>query len=235
MNKHLCNAGLGLVFSLSLIGCQPSENTTKNGSGLHANSHTDANKHMNETTFEELVARFEDPERDQWQQRELVIRRLGDLSGKTVADIGAGTGYFDFSIAKVAHKVIAIDIDQRFLDYIDAKKDRIDSLENLNLETRLTVADDPSLTPGEADLVILVNTYHHIGQRPEYFKKVKSGLKPVGIVTIIDFKMEDSPVGPPKEMRLPPETIVQELRLAGFSQFEVDQESLPYQFMIFAR
>src|SRR5579864_911511 len=81
-----------------------------------------ANQYMHQEDFGKLVARFEDPVRAQWQKPEKVIASLGTLDGKTVADIGAGTGYFAFPIAKEAAKVIAIDIDQRFLDYIEHKK-----------------------------------------------------------------------------------------------------------------
>ena len=81
-------------------------------------------------------------------------------SGKTVADIGAGTGYFSFPISKQAAKVIAIDIDQRFLDYI-AQKKQTQKIGG-NIETRLTKPDSSGLKPGEADMVLIVDTYHHI-------------------------------------------------------------------------
>src|SRR5262250_2336948 len=67
-----------------------------------------ANKHMHEMRFEDLVARFEDPARKEWQKPDEVIAGLGPLSGKTVADIGAGTGYFSFPTAARGAKVIAI-------------------------------------------------------------------------------------------------------------------------------
>ena len=81
-----------------------------------------ANQFMHQADFDQLAARFEDPARAEWQKPEKTIASLGPLDGKTVADIGAGTGYFSFPISKQAAKVIAIDIDKRFLDYIDAEK-----------------------------------------------------------------------------------------------------------------
>ena len=65
---------------------------------------------MHHSDFKDLVAHFEDPTRAQWQKPDEVIASLGPLDGKTVADIGAGTGYFAFPIAKKAAKVMAIDI-----------------------------------------------------------------------------------------------------------------------------
>jgi len=64
---------------------------------------------------------------------EVVIAKLGDLSNMTVADIGAGTGYFSFRLAEKAEKVISIDIDERFLNYIENKKESLKNAANLNI------------------------------------------------------------------------------------------------------
>ena len=76
---------------------------------------------------------------------------------QVVADIGAGTGDFAFPLAKKAANVIAIDIDQRFLDYIEQKK-KAEKI-GANIETRLTAPDSPGLKPGEADVVLIVDTF----------------------------------------------------------------------------
>ena len=193
----------------------------------------DANGRMRTHDFETLVQRFEDPKREQWQNPELVIRRLGDLSGKTIADIGAGTGYFSFRLAKHAKKVIAVDIDQRFIDYIE---DKNASLEHgLPIETRLATRDDPRLAVGEADIILIVNTYHHIENRPEYFtsllKKMRTGSK----LVIIDFKKEETPVGPPLETKLSEAIVAKELMDAGCESINIDKGSLPYQYIIEAQ
>ena len=101
-----------------------------------------ANKFMHQADFHELVARSEGPARSEWQKPELVITSLGSFEGKTVADIGAGTGYFSFPIAAKAAKVIAIDIDNRFLDSIDHKKQTQNI--GVNIETRSL----PRIHPG---------------------------------------------------------------------------------------
>ena len=83
-----------------------------------------ANQFMHQAEFDKLVARFEDPARAEWQKPEKIVASLEPLDRKTVADIGTGTGYFAFPIAKKAAKVIAIDIDKRFLDYIGTRNRR---------------------------------------------------------------------------------------------------------------
>lgn len=192
-----------------------------------------ANKFMHGSDFHELVVRFEDPARVQWQKPNEVIANLGLLDGKTVADIGAGTGYFAFPLAKKAAKVIAIDIDQRFLDYIEQKK-RAEKTGG-NIETRLTASDSPRLKLGEADVVLIVDTFHHIEDRIEYLKKLKGVLDKAGLLVIIDFKKQKPPPGPPIELRLAPEQVESELKSAGFAVVSTDRDLLPYQYIIKAK
>ncbi len=221
----------GTVPGMWLVSCgQQQEQQTH---VQHPQQHSDAthaNEHMNQIGFENLVKHFEDPARAEWQKPDWVIEQLGDLSGKTVADIGSGTGYFAFRIARKAKKVIAIDIDERFLNYIKEKNDSL----HLPIETRLVPPDDPQLAPGEADIVIIVDTYHHIGNRPVYFANVRKKLKPGGFLMVLDFKKKEMPVGPPVKMKIDVKTVVQELIKAGFETFKVDDKTLPYQYLIIA-
>jgi 2-polyprenyl-3-methyl-5-hydroxy-6-metoxy-1,4-benzoquinol methylase len=203
---------------------------------MHAHGDTQesaANQFMHEADFDQLVARFEDPGRAQWQKPDKVIAGLESLEGKTVADIGVGTGYFAFPIALKAAKVIAVDIDQRFLDYINQKKQTQKS--GGNIETRLTTPDSPGLKDGEADLVLIVDTIHHIEKRIEYLRKLKQGLRDGGALVIIDFKKHETPAGPPVELRLSTHEVKSELEAAGFKVAPADMEMLPYQYVIKAQ
>jgi ubiquinone/menaquinone biosynthesis C-methylase UbiE len=219
------------LFSLTittLIAC-----TTLQPQPATAAQESSANQFMHQADFEKLVARFEDPARAEWQKPEKTIASLGPLDGKTVADIGAGTGYFAFPIARKAAKVIAIDIDQRFLDYIEQKKQR--QKVGGNIETRLTAPDSPGLKTREADMVIIVDTYHHIEERVEYLKKLKKCLREDGVLVIIDFKKVETSPGPPVELRLAEEQVESELKSAGFTLVSEDKNMLPYQYVIRAR
>ena len=189
-----------------------------------------ANRFMHRADFDQLVARFEDPSRAEWQKPDAVTASLGPLEGKTVADIGAGTGYFAFPIAKKAAKVIAIDIDQRFLDYIRHKK-QMQKI-GANIETRLTVPDSPGLKTGEADVVLIVDTLHHIENRIEYLNKLRHDLRKGSVLVIVDFKKEKTPPGPPVELRLSQEQVEAELKAAGFAVLSGDRGFLPYQYII---
>jgi ubiquinone/menaquinone biosynthesis C-methylase UbiE len=189
-----------------------------------------ANQYMHQADFDVLVARFENPSRAEWQKPEKIITSLGPLDGKTVADIGTGTGYFAFPIAKKTVKVIAIDIDTRFLDYINHKKQTQQI--GANIETRLTTADSSGLKSSEADMVLIVDTYHHIEDRVEYLNKLKKCLRKGGVLVIIEFKKEKTPPGPPVELRLAEEQVASELKSAGFTIVSADRDMLPYQYII---
>lgn len=233
MNNLLLPFSLLLLFFMcSEAACQQEEKEGGHKEGHHPDA-THANEHMHGNDFETLVKRFEDPSRAQWQKPETVIAMLGELSGKTVADIGAGTGYFSFPVAERANKVIAIDIDRRFLDYIEKKNASLP--EKLPIETRLAAEDDPKLTAGEADIVIIVNTYHHIENRPVYFKNVREKLNKNGALVVVDFFKKELPIGPPPATKLSEETVTTELKEAGFGEIRVDRESLEYQYIIIAR
>lgn len=196
--------------------------------------HNRANQHMNQADFESLTRSFESSRRDSYQQPEKVLEYIGDVAGETIMDIGSGTGYFSFRLVEAGAKVIAADVDERFQEYIRIKKDRL-GIPDSKLSLRIIPYDDPLLEPGEVDKVITVNTYHHIEDRSIYFGKVRSGLKPGGVLIVIDYFKKDLPVGPPKSMKIDRETIVSELRAAGFINIETNDTLLEYQFIITAR
>lgn len=187
-----------------------------------------------EPDFESIAESYENPDRENWQKPDVLIARLGNLGETVVADIGAGTGYFTFRLSEKAKKVIAIDIDSRFLDYIDKKQKRARSQGISNIETRLTGPDDPALGKGEATIVLTVNTYHLIENRAQYFSKVKQALAAGGKLVVVDYKKEKIPVGPGDELKLAPEEVVKELREAGFTELNIDLKTLPYQYIVFA-
>ncbi len=197
----------------------------------HGHGH-DANQHMNQRPFEELVAHFEDPARDEWQKPEAVITQLGDLKGKTVMDIGSGTGYFSFRMAKAGARVICADVDERFLEYITQKVNDSETWAKNKIETRKVPFDSPALKSREVDMVLIVDTYHHIEDRATYFKSVRKGLKPGGKLVVIDFFKEEAPVGPPVKMKMSEEMVTTELQKAGFEHVNIDVETLPYQYII---
>ncbi|MEM7036312.1 MAG: class I SAM-dependent methyltransferase [Bacteroidota bacterium] len=171
-------------------------------------------------------------DRTNWQKPQVVISQLGDLSNKVVADIGAGTGYFTMRLARFARKVIAIDIDSTFLSYIERRAAKTTQRKHRNIETRLTMPDDPSLQQSETDLVLIVNTYAYIQDRVDYFRKVHAGLRESGHLVVVDFKKRPLPVGPPSGEKVNAATVITEMDSAGFKVVSVDSTSLQYQYQV---
>ena len=185
--------------------------------------------------FEALVADYESKDRVIWQKPGMVIAMLGDLKGKTIADIGAGTGYFTFRMVPLAEKVIGVDIDPRFIAFMDSIKVRLPVQYRDRFESRLAKPDNPMLAPAEADAVVIVNTYGYIENRIQYLQTLAKGLKPGGNLLIIDFKKNNLPLGPPDEYKVALGQVEGELAASGFEVSKVDEESLDYQYIILAK
>jgi SAM-dependent methyltransferase len=171
---------------------------------------------------------FDDPKRDEWQKPREVISALELPSDAVVADVGAGTGYFSARLARMLPRgvVYAVDIEPEMVKYLAERAQR----EGLpNMRPISGTPDDPRL-PAQVDLILLVDTYHHIDQRERYFSKLRALLKPGGRLAVIDFKLE-SPTGPPKEVRIAPGTVKRELTGAGYS-LEKEHSFLPHQYFL---
>jgi len=174
---------------------------------------------------------FDDPARDRWQMPQQVIEALRAAPDAVVADIGAGTGYFALRLAQALPRglVFAVDVEPDMLRHVDERARRA---QLGNLRPVLAAADDPKL-PQPVDRVLLVNTYHHIGGREVYFRRLAASLKPGGTVAIVDYTSE-SPHGPPAASRLPAATVRAEMQRAGYA-LAAEHGFLPYQyFLVFA-
>lgn len=189
----------------------------------------------NKSTDTGFFESYESTDRGIWQKPGLILETLGDLSDKVVADIGAGTGYLTLQIVPKARKVIAIDIDPRFISYLDSVRVQdLDSIYHARLEPRLARPEDPNLQPQEADVVTIVNTYMYIADRIDYLKNLQQGMTEDGRLLIIDFKKKKTTIGPPSEIRIPLYQVEQELKKAGFSYVQTNDTALDYQYIVMA-
>lgn len=197
----------------------------------HDHKH-DANEYMHQRPVDELVKNFESDERDAYQKPEKVLEYLGNIDDKKIMDIGAGSGYFSVKLAAKGANVIAADVNEEFQEVI---KKRIEEDELSNIELRKIPYDSPNLENEEVDMALIVNTYHHIKNRSEYFAKVKAGTKETGELVVIDFFKSETPVGPPTHHKIGIDQVVAELKEAGYTKFEVNVDLLPYQYIIRAQ
>jgi cyclopropane fatty-acyl-phospholipid synthase-like methyltransferase len=158
---------------------------------------------------------------------------LGVEKGMTVVDLGTGTGYFVPHLARTvgpSGKVLALDVEKPMVDYVE---NRVLEQEMKHVEARLVAYDDPQLDAESVDRLVTVNTWHHIQNRESYAEKLHDALKPGGAVAVVDYTV-DSPHGPPKDHKLAPEKVVEELEAGGLSAQIVD-EDLPRQYIVIGR
>lgn len=229
-------------FTVLLSSCADSKkqneelNTREEHLEKHHNNkdknHSDVNEYMHQSSVEELIERFESPERDSYQHPDKVLEYLGDISNKKIMDIGAGSGYFSVKLAEKGAKVIAADVNDEFQM---ALKKRVEENSIENIELRKIPFDNPGLSKKEVDIVLIVNTYHHIDDRSVYFSKVKKGIKENGELVVIDFYKKELPVGPNTDHKISKDVVIKELQQAAFTIVEVNVDLLPYQYIIRAK
>ena len=177
---------------------------------------------------EQWAKEFDDPKRDEWQKPHQVIQALALKPDAIVADIGSGTGYFAVRFAHMVPKgkVYGVDIESDMVKYLDR---RAKGMGLTNLISLQGTPDDPRL-PERVDLILIVDTFHHIDNRHVYLNKLHNYLKPDGLIAVIDYRMETVD-GPPKSARSTPDQMKAELKTSGYT-FVKEYNFLPRQYFL---
>ena len=179
---------LGFVFGLStLLVCPPLDVGAAPLQGGGQAGGTDANpQRMTSTPYTGDLSIFETPGREDRLQIGRVMDLLGITPGKSVADVGAGSGWFTVRAARrvgPGGTVYAEDINPKAIETIDARAKN----EKLpNIRTVLGTPDDVKLAPGSVDAVLLLKVYHEIAHPAVVMRELRASLKPGGRIGIID-------------------------------------------------
>ncbi len=180
------------------------------------------------------IAMLDDPGRDAYQKPHDVITALDLKAGEVIADIGAGSGYFSFRLARHvgdAGRVYAVDVSPDMILHLNR---RIRDLQVRNVVSLLCAPDDPLLADSSVDRFFICDTWHHIGNHARYLALMKKMLKPGGQVVMIDFKKSETPVGPPMEMRIDRAALLKEMEINGF-RLAAEHTFLPHQYFLVFR
>ena len=172
---------------------------------------------------------FDSPGRADRLQINRVMDILGIVPGKSVADIGAGSGFFSVLAARrVGDKgtVYAVDINPEAIKYIDARLEKEDLH---NVKTILGKADDP-LVPAPLDAVLLLKTYHEVEQPIVLFRNLRNSLAKGAKVGVIDRNGNGTDHGVGRKV------VVREMKEAGYKlvqQEDFVKDGMDY-FLVFA-
>lgn len=173
---------------------------------------------------------LERPERDQEEGTSKLVPLLGIKPGDVLADIGAGTGYFSFRMAKIAAqgKVYAVDIQQEMLDIIDQRKPS----EGANVVTVLGTISDPKLPPNAVDLILLVDAYHEFSEPKEMGEGMVRGLKSGGRIALVEYRGEDARVPIKTLHKMSEAQARREMEALGLRWIKTEK-GLPWQHVMF--
>src|ERR1043166_6543001 len=137
------------------------------------------------------AAWLERSDRDATQQPEKVLDTLAIKPGSTVADIGAGTGYFSLRLAQRVGpqgRVLATDIQPQMLAMLS---DKMRAANGTNVEPILCTPTDAKLPENTLDLALMVDVYHELGYPEETLGQIRRALKPEGRLVLIEYRGED--------------------------------------------
>lgn len=157
------------------------------------------------------------PDRKDWNDPDKVLVHLNLGQGTVMADIGCGPGYFALEAAKriaPAGVVYGVDLSEEMLAHL---KERAAGEGLVNVIGILAEEEDEYPVPTEScDAVLVANMYHEVDPASNFIGEVKRMLKPGGTCVVVDWKPEETPMGPPVAERLAPADVSEEFDAAGF-------------------
>ena len=211
---------LSVLVSLLLLGCAVAIQQTRPANPLPSRNPS-VSTETTERTSDEIdrktsepysgsLSIFEDPNREDRLQVNRVMDVLGIKSGSKVADVGAGSGWFTVRAAKRVGSdglVYAVEINREYLKHIE-KRSQVENLSNIR--TILGKEDDPLLPAKSVDAVLLLKTYHEIGQPVRWLRRMRPAMRPGARLGIIDR------IGDGDDHGIDQEAVVREAQRAGF-------------------
>ena len=158
---------------------------------------------------------LERPSRPTEENTDSIVRRMNLKPGMVVADIGAGTGYYSFRVAKLVPegKVYAVEIQDELIEMLKKKKAEIraDHVEVIRGDT-MTV----NLPDNTVDLAFLVDVYHELSLPREIVRSISRSLKPGGKILLVEYRGEDPEVRIKPLHKTTVEQLTREMKASGF-------------------
>jgi SAM-dependent methyltransferase len=218
--------GLALVFAAALVGAIVAAQTATSP-GVHPVS----GRRFATVMGWQGADWLERSEREREEEPGKAFDAFGNLTGQTVADIGAGTGYFTVRLAAGVGprgRVYANDLQPEMLKMLGARLQR-EGISNVTLVQG--AVDDPKLPAGSVDLVLMVDVYHELSEPQRMLRAIRAALKPAGRLVLLEYRKEDPAVPIKEEHKMTVAEAKLEVEDEGFTLSRVD-ERLPRQHIL---
>ncbi|OUU27394.1 MAG: SAM-dependent methyltransferase [Verrucomicrobia bacterium TMED44] len=177
---------------------------------------------------------LERPKREQEERTDLLINGLALKPTDNIADIGSGSGYFSFRMAKLVPegKVFAVDISPQMVGMVRAKMAQMGVSNISPVQSTIT---QTKLPENSIDAALIVDAYHEFSHPLEMATSILKSLKPGGKLVLIEYRMEDPSVPIKLLHKMSEKQAKREMKAAGF-KWEKTLTMLPQQhFMIFRK
>jgi ubiquinone/menaquinone biosynthesis C-methylase UbiE len=177
-----------------------------------------------------IVQRLEAPARVKNLRPRQLVSALEIVPGSTAVDLGTGTGILLEELSKAVGpkgRVIAVDI---YPDFLDRARARAKSAKLTNVEFVLGTEKDPKLPSSAADLVLVLDAYHHFSYPERMLAAIRQALRPGGRLAIVEYHkkrgaMEADPELALKHIRAAEDQVVREAKAAGYELVRVREHA----------
>lgn len=177
---------------------------------------------------------LERPERQQEERTDLLLDILDLKPTDVAADIGAGTGYFSFRLAKALPqgKVLAVDIQPEMIEYLNQGKKKAGTP---NVQPILGTITDPKLPANSVDLALMVDAYHEFDHPKEMGQALVRSLKPGGRIVLVEYRGEDPNVPIKEHHKMTVQQATREMDALGLKLLKNDSRLPQQHVLIFGR
>lgn len=170
-------------------------------------------------------------ERDRVQKPEVVLGFMGnngDLTGLTIADLFADDGYWTFKMIDRGANVIAVVNDQAKAEaIIKRKKER--NLSDDRLQVRTVLHGDPGIANAEVDMALIAHRFVSIRDKPDYFRRMRMGMRPPRYLVMVEWRYEQTATGPPMDERMSENDIMDFIGTTGYADVGAHSAQIPDQ------
>ena len=160
---------------------------------------------------------LERAEREKEEGTPFVLKKLPLTTSSVVADIGAGTGYYSFRIAKLVPQgsVYAVELQDELINYLNNEK-KLSGVKNVSVVKGSE--QSPNLPETSIDLAIMVDVYHELAYPHEMLQNIYNALKPGGKLLLLEYKMEDPSIPIKTLHKMSIKQVDKEMRMNGFEK-----------------